>query len=196
MAYRAKASEEVGSASQDRQASSGGRDATQSLTPCVSASDGKAISVEWKCTCGLRSNGSLIVARSLIDRSRRAGLCSEIGWLAQELAVEEVDEDFLYARFRKAVGAVHGDELAADALKLRERHGRGGKLEWALDIGDADLAAAFPWMVFLVGRDLGDDVGGSLVELVEVVLLGGRFLRLSGASDTKGSQVRTSTVAW
>lgn len=92
--------------------------------------------------------------------------------------------------------AVHGDELAADALQLRQRHGRGGELEGALDVGDADLAAAFPWVVFLVGCDLGDDVGGGLVELVEVVLLGGGFLRLSAAGDTARAQVRTSTVAW
>lgn len=96
--------------------------------------------------------------------------------LAQELAVEEVDEDFLYARFREAVRAVHGDELSADALQLGQRHGRRGELEGALDVGDGDLAAAFACVVLLVGCDLGDDVGGGLVELVEVVLLGGWFL--------------------
>lgn len=69
--YRAKASEEVGSASQDIQASFGGRDATQSLTPCVSARGGKAVSVEWKCASGVRSNGSLIVTLVLIDGSRK-----------------------------------------------------------------------------------------------------------------------------
>jgi hypothetical protein len=152
--------------------------------------------VEWKCTSRVRSNGSLIMALSLIDGGRRAGLCMKVCRLAQELAVEEVDEDFLYARFREAVGAVHGDELTADALQLREGHGRGGELEGALDIGDADLAAALPCVVFLVGCDLGDDVGGGLVELVEVVLLGGRFLRLSAARDARSPQVRTSTVAW
>lgn len=132
----------------------------------------------------------------LMDEGRNAGLCMQERRLAQELAVEEVDEDFLYACFGEAVGAVHGDELAADALQLRERHGRGGELKRTLDIGDADLAAAFPWMVFLVGCDLGDDVGGGLVELVEVILLGGRFLRASAASDATSSQVRTRTVAW
>lgn len=91
----------------------------------------------------VRSNGSLIMARVLIDRSRRAGLCMEVRRLAQELAVEEVDEDLLYARFREAVGAVHGDELAADALQLRERHGRSRQLKRALDIGDVNLATAF-----------------------------------------------------
>jgi hypothetical protein len=36
--------------------------------------------------------------------------------LTQELRVEVVDKDFLYARFGEAVLAIHCDELAAYAL--------------------------------------------------------------------------------
>jgi hypothetical protein len=50
------------------------------------------------------------------------------------------------------------------------------------------LAAALAGVVFLVGCDLGEDVGGGLVKLVEVVLLRGGFLRLLVAS--------ASTARW
>ena len=46
--------------------------------------------------------------------------------LAQKLAVEEVDEDFPNPCFREAVRSVHGDELAAYALQLRQGHWRRG----------------------------------------------------------------------
>jgi hypothetical protein len=107
--------------------------------------------------------------------------------LAQELAIEKVNEDLLYAGFGEAVRAVHGDELAADALELWERHGRRGELEGALDVGHGDVAAAFAWVVLLVRCNLSDDVGGGLVEFVEVVLLGGWFLRLSAVSGARAS---------
>lgn len=47
------------------------------------------------------------------------------GGLAQKLAVEELDKDFPYSGLGEAVRPVHGDELAADALELRQGHGRG-----------------------------------------------------------------------
>lgn len=72
--------------------------------------------------------------------------------------------------------AIHGDELAAYALQLRERHGRGWELDGFLHVLDLDLASSFPLVVFLVCHDLREDVGRRLVELVEVVLLCRRFL--------------------
>jgi hypothetical protein len=98
--------------------------------------------------------------------------------LAQELAVQVLDEDGLDARLGQAVRAVHRDELPADALQLRECHGCCGELEGLLDVWDADLAAALAGVVFLVGCDLGENIGSGLVELVEVVLLCSRFLLL------------------
>ena len=74
--------------------------------------------------------------------------------------------------------AVHGDELAAYALQLGQSHGCGGELDGRLDVGDGDFASAFSLVVFLVGHDLREDVGGCLVEFVEVVLLGRGFLML------------------
>jgi len=44
--------------------------------------------------------------------------------LAQELAVEEINKDLSYSCFREAVRSVHGDELAAYALQLRQGHWR------------------------------------------------------------------------
>ena len=100
--------------------------------------------------------------------------------LAQELAVEELDEDLPDAGLGEAVRAVHGDELAPDALELRQCHGRCWELQRPLDVRHGDLASPFACVVLLVGGDLGDDVGGGLVELVEVVLLGRRFLDMHG----------------
>lgn len=98
--------------------------------------------------------------------------------LAQELAVEELDKDLPNARLGEAVRAVHGDELAPDALELRQCHGRRWELQRPLDVGYYDLASSFPCVVLLIGGDLGDDVGGGLIELVEVILLGRRFLTI------------------
>jgi hypothetical protein len=44
----------------------------QSLTPCVSASGGEGVSVEWKHVSRVRSNGSLIPL-TLIDRAEGPG---------------------------------------------------------------------------------------------------------------------------
>lgn len=96
--------------------------------------------------------------------------------LAKELGVEVVDEDFFDACFGEAVLAIHGDELAAYALQLRERHGRGWKLDGFLHILDFYLASSFSLVVLLVCHDLGKDVGRRLVELVEVILLRRGFL--------------------
>jgi hypothetical protein len=59
---------------------------------------------------------------------------------------------------------------------LWQRHGRCRELQRPLDVGHSDLASTLSRVVLLVGGDLGDDVGGGLVELVEVILLGRRFL--------------------
>lgn len=42
--------------------------------------------------------------------------------LAQELAVEEIYKDFPYSCLGEAVRPIHGDELAAYALQLRQGH--------------------------------------------------------------------------
>lgn len=117
--------------------------------------------------------------------------------LAQKLAVEEVDEDLPYPCFREAVRPVHGDELAAYALQLRQGHWCRGELQGPLDVLHLDLPSSLPSVVLLVCRYLGDDVGGGLVELVEVVLLGRRFLEtVSADCAAQHTEVRTSTVAW
>ena len=74
--------------------------------------------------------------------------------------------------------AVHGDELAAYALQLGQRHGCGWELDGRLDVWDCDVASSFSLVIFLVGHDLREDVGRRLVEFVEVVLLGRGFLLL------------------
>ena len=73
---------------------------------------------------------------------------------------------------------VQGDELAADALQLRERDGVVcGELDGFRDVGNGDFSSGFAGMVFLVGRQLREDVGCGFVELVEVVLFRRWFLR-------------------
>jgi len=42
--------------------------------------------------------------------------------LAQEFAVEKVYKDFPYSCLGEAVRPIHGDELAAYALQLRQSH--------------------------------------------------------------------------
>ena len=71
---------------------------------------------------------------------------------------------------------IQGDELAADALELREGHWRRRELDGLLDIGNGYLSTSFTRVVFLVHHYLGEDIGGRLVELVEVVLLCRWFL--------------------
>jgi len=71
---------------------------------------------------------------------------------------------------------IQGDELAANALELREGHWRRRELDGLLDIGNGYLSTSFTRVVFLVHHYLGEDIGGRLVELVEVVLLCRWFL--------------------
>lgn len=154
----------------------GGRDAAseQSLTPPISVNGDKAAS--------RRSGRGRPASAAPRTRTKKGRIVQNIvmvaAGLAQELAVEKVDKHLPYSGFGEAVRAVHGDELAADALQLRQRHWGRWQLQGPLDVLDLDLASSFTGMVLLVGGDLGDDVGGGLVELVEVVLLGGRFLEL------------------
>lgn len=96
--------------------------------------------------------------------------------LAQKFRVEVVDEDFFDSCFGEAVLAIHGDELAANALQLRQGHGRRGELERLLHILHLYLSSSFSLVVFLVCHYLSEDIGCGLVELVEVILLGRRFL--------------------
>ena len=91
--------------------------------------------------------------------------------LAQELGVEVVDKDLLYACFGEAVLTIQGDELAANPLELREGHWRRRELDGLLDMGNGYLSTSFTRVVFLVDHYLGEDIGGRLVELVKVVLL-------------------------
>lgn len=124
-------------------------------------------------------------------------LVSVTAALAQELAVEEVDEDLPYSCFREAVRAVHGDELATYALQLRQGHWRRWQLEGSLNAFDCYLSASLSCVVLLVRCYLGDDIGGGLIELVEVVLLGRRFLHMVRCGHkVQHIEVRTSTVAW
>jgi len=101
---------------------------------------------------------------------------SDMASLARELGVEVVDKDLLYACFGEAVLTIQGDELAADALELREGHWRRRELDGLLDIGNGYLSTSFTRVIFLVYHYLGEDIGGCLVELVEVVLLCRWFL--------------------
>ena len=101
---------------------------------------------------------------------------SDMANLAQELRVEVVDKDLLYACFGKAVLTIQGDELAADTLELWQRHWRGRELDGLLDIGNGYLSTPFARVIFLVHHYLSEDIGGRLIELVEVVLLCRRFL--------------------
>lgn len=121
----------------------------------------------------VRRPGLVQVFRTCLVRATMWGL-------AQELAVEELDEDLPDAGLGEAVRPVHGDELAPNALELWQRHGRCWELQRPLDVRHGDLASPFACVVLLVGGDLGDDVGGGLVELVEVILLGCRFLNIHG----------------
>jgi hypothetical protein len=75
--------------------------------------------------------------------------------------------------------AVHGHELAAYPLQLWQVHGCSRQLDGLFHVYHLDLTTTFACVVFLVCHDLGEDVGGRLVELVEVVLLGGGFLSMS-----------------
>lgn len=72
--------------------------------------------------------------------------------------------------------AIECDELPAYSLKLWERHGGCGELNQLLNVLDSDFTSTLASMIFLVGHDLGEDVGRGLVELVEVVLLSCWFL--------------------
>lgn len=74
--------------------------------------------------------------------------------------------------------AVQGDELAAYALELGEGHWCRGQLNELVDILHSDLAPSFSCMVFLVCHDLREYVGCCLVELIQVILLCGRFLAM------------------
>jgi hypothetical protein len=75
--------------------------------------------------------------------------------------------------------AIHSNELAANALQLWETHGRSGELNGLFHVLDLDLASSFPFVVFLVCHDLGENVGCRFVEFVEIVLLRCRFLSIS-----------------
>jgi hypothetical protein len=72
--------------------------------------------------------------------------------------------------------AVHGNELAAYALQLREARGGGRQLNGLLNILDLDLAPSFALVVLLVCHDLCEDIGRGFVEFVEIILLGCRLL--------------------
>lgn len=79
--------------------------------------------MEWKKLSGSGSSIILSEHRSKTGRLVHA-LVRVTPVLPQELAVEEVDEDLPYPCFREAVRSVHGDELAAYALQLRQGHRR------------------------------------------------------------------------
>lgn len=71
---------------------------------------------------------------------------------------------------------VHGDELTANTLELWQGHWCSRELNGLLDIGNGYLSTPFARVILLVYHYLGEDIGCGLVELVEVVLLCGRFL--------------------
>lgn len=84
--------------------------------------------------------------------------------------------------------AIHGDELAANALQLRQGHRRRRKLDRLLHILDLYLSSSFSLVVFLVGHYLREDVGRGFVELVQVVLLcSGFLLNVSKSRQLVGS---------
>jgi hypothetical protein len=72
---------------------------------------------------------------------------------------------------------VHGDELAANTLELRQGHWRRRELNGLLDISHGYLSTPFARVILLVHHYLREDIGGRLVELVEVVLLCRGFLQ-------------------
>lgn len=96
--------------------------------------------------------------------------------LSEELIVQVVDEYLLYARLGEVVRPVQGYELSTYALELRQSHRRRRKFDGLFDIWNRHFTAALARMIFLVSHDLVQDVRRCLVELVEVVLLGRRFL--------------------
>jgi hypothetical protein len=73
---------------------------------------------------GSASGTQLPSSERLCGTARQCGKYRD--GLTQELGVEVVDENLLYARFGETVLAIHCDKLAAYALQLRESHGCGG----------------------------------------------------------------------
>lgn len=65
--------------------------------------------------------------------------------------VQVVDEDILYTGLGEVMLSIHGDELATDALELREGYGRRWKADGFLNTGNCYFATALAFMVFLIG---------------------------------------------